>query len=94
MTFDAPDEDVARVVFTDGLEMRVETMTIHIDVEAASAALRTNLYLSALDPRSQSKNCIVRDQSLPFLDRLLLSEERGISLDVRTSFSWKAVFAL
>ena len=63
MTLDPPDEDVARIVFLENLEMRVEAVTIHFHVEAASLTLRTNLYLSALDSRSHWKNRVVRDQS-------------------------------
>ena len=63
MTLYTPDEDVARIVFTESLEVRVEAVTIHFHVQAASLTLRTNLYHSALDFRSHWKNCVVRDQS-------------------------------
>jgi hypothetical protein len=52
MTLDSPDEDVARIVFTETLEMRVEAVTIHFHVQAASLALGTDLHHSALDLRS------------------------------------------
>ena len=64
MTLDSPDEDVARVVFTETLEMRVEAVTIHLHVEAAFLTLGTDLHHSALDLRSRWKNCVVRDQSV------------------------------
>jgi len=67
MTLDAPDKDVARIVFAEDLEMRVEAVAVHFHVQAGPPALRTNLYLSALDSRSYGKNCVVRDQSVPFL---------------------------
>jgi hypothetical protein len=63
MTFDPPDEDAARIVLVENLEMRVEAVIIHFHVDASSLTLRTNLYLSALDFRSHWKNCVVRDQS-------------------------------
>ena len=63
MTLDAPDEDVARIVFTETLEMRVEAVTIHFHVEAAFLTLGTDLHHSALDLRSRWKNRVVRDQS-------------------------------
>ena len=56
VTLDAPDEEVARVVVSEDLEMRIETVTIHFNVEAASITLRTILYLSAVYSRSQGKN--------------------------------------
>lgn len=58
---------MARIVFSENLEMRIETVTVEFNVEAVPITSRTNLYLSALDSRSQGKNCIVRDQSLSFL---------------------------
>jgi hypothetical protein len=67
MTLDAPDEDVARIVFTETLEMRVEAVTIHFHVQAAPLTLGTNLHLSALDFCSHWKNRVVRDQSLSLL---------------------------
>ena len=67
MTLDSPDEDVARVVFTETLEMRVEAVTIHFHVEAAFLTLGTDLHHSALDLRSRWKNRVVRDQSFPLL---------------------------
>jgi hypothetical protein len=36
MALDPPDEDVARIVFTETLVMREEAMTIHFHVQAAS----------------------------------------------------------
>jgi hypothetical protein len=63
MTLDPPDEDAAGIVAVANLEMRVEAVTIHFHVEAASLTLRTNLYLSVLDSRSHWKNRVVRDQS-------------------------------
>ena len=66
VTLDAPDKDIARIVFFDNLEMRVETVTVHFHAEPTSLALRTNFYLSALDFCSKSKNCVVRDQSFSF----------------------------
>jgi len=68
VTLDAPDHDVARIVFSENLEMRIETVTIEFNVEAAQITPRTNLYLSALDSRSQGKNCVVRDQTFLFPD--------------------------
>ena len=67
MTLDAPDEDVARVVFTETLEMRVEAVTIHFHVEAAFLTVGADLHHSALDLRSHWKNRVVRDQSFPLL---------------------------
>jgi hypothetical protein len=67
MTLDAPDEDVARIVFTESLEMRVEAVTIHFHVQAATLTLGTDLHLSALDSCSHWKNRVVRDQSFPSL---------------------------
>lgn len=69
MTLNATNENVARVVLSDNPEMRVETVTIHFHMEAASLTPWTNLYLSAFDSRSHWKNCVVRDQSfsLPIL---------------------------
>ena len=67
MTLDSPDEDVAWVVFTETLEMRVEAVTIHLHVEAAFLTLGTDLHHSALDLRSHWKNRVVRDQSFPLL---------------------------
>jgi len=63
MTLDAPDEDVAGSVFTETLEMRVEAVTIHFRVQAATLALGTDLHHSALDFCSHWKNRVVRDQS-------------------------------
>jgi hypothetical protein len=63
MTLDSPNEDVARIVFTETLEMRVEAVTIHLHVEAAFLTLGTDLHHSALDLRSRWKNRVVRDQS-------------------------------
>ena len=70
MTLNTTDENIARIVLSDDLEMCIETVTIHFYMEAAPLALWTNLYLSALDSRSHGKNCVVRDQSfsLPDLD--------------------------
>ena len=67
MALNATDKNVARIVLSDDLEMRIETVTIHLHMEAAPLTLWTNLYLSAFDSRSHGKNCIVRDQSLSFL---------------------------
>jgi hypothetical protein len=67
MTLDSPDEDVARIVFTETLKMRVEAVTIHLHVEAAFLTLGTDLHHSALDLRSRWKNRVVRDQSFPLL---------------------------
>jgi hypothetical protein len=67
MTLDAPDKYVARIVFRENLEMRVEAVTIHIYVEAASLTLRADLYLSTLHSRSDLKNRVVRDQSFSLL---------------------------
>jgi len=67
MALDSPDEDVARIVFTEILEMRVEAVTIHFHVQAATLALGTDLHLSALDFCSHWKNCVVRDQSFSLL---------------------------
>jgi hypothetical protein len=66
LALDAPEEDLAWVVFSESLEMRVETVTVKINVEARPITLRTNLYVSAVNLRSQGKNCVVRDQSFPF----------------------------
>lgn len=67
MTLDTTDENIAWIVLSDDLEMREETVTIHLHMKAASLTLWTNLYLSALNFRSHGKNCVVRDQrfSLP-----------------------------
>lgn len=62
MTLDSPDVDVARIVFTETLEMRVEAVTIHFYVQAAPLTLGTDLHYSALDLRSHWKNCVVRAQ--------------------------------
>ena len=62
VTLDPLDQDVAGVVSPDNPEVGIETVTILIDMEASTAAPGTDLNLSALDSRSQSKNCIVRDQ--------------------------------
>lgn len=67
MTLESPDEDVARIVFTETLEMRVEAVTIHFHVQAASLTFGTDLYHSALDLRSHWKNCVVRDHSFSLL---------------------------
>ena len=67
MTLDPPDEDAARTVAAENLEMRVEAVTIHFHVEAWSSTLRANLHLSALDSRSHWKNRVVRDQSFSLL---------------------------
>jgi hypothetical protein len=67
MALNATDKNVARIVFSDDLEMRIETVTIHLHMEAAPLTLWTNLYLSAFDSRSHGKNCVVRDQSFSFL---------------------------
>jgi len=64
MALDTPDEDVAGIVFTETLEMGVEAVTIHINVEAATLALGTDLHYSALDFCSHWKNCVVRDQGV------------------------------
>ncbi len=64
VTLHAPDEDVAWIVFSKDLEMRVEAVTIHVHVKTASLTLGTNLYLSAIDSLSHRKNCVVRDQSV------------------------------
>lgn len=66
MTLDTPDKGAFRIVVSVGLGVGVEMMAIHFNVEAALFTLRANLYLSALDSGSQGKNCIVRDQCLPF----------------------------
>jgi hypothetical protein len=68
MALNATDENVARIVLSDDLEMRIETVTIHFYMEAASLTPWTNLYLSAFDSRSHGKNCIVRDQSFSLPD--------------------------
>jgi len=67
MTLDSPNEDVARVVFTETLEMRVEAVAIHFHVEAAFLTVGADLHHSALDLRSHWKNRVVRDQSFPLL---------------------------
>ncbi len=67
VTLDPPDEDAAWIVFLENLEMRVEAVTVHFDVEAASLTFWTNLYLAPLDFRSHWKNCVVRDQSFSLL---------------------------
>jgi hypothetical protein len=67
MTLDPPDEDAARTVAVENLEMRVEAVTIHLHVEAAFLTLWTELYLSVLDSCSHWKNCVVRDHSLSLL---------------------------
>jgi hypothetical protein len=70
VTLDAPEEGIVRVIFSEDLEMGVETVIVQIDVEAAAVALRTNLYVSAVHSRSQGKNCVVRNQSLLLLESL------------------------
>ncbi len=72
MALDPPDEDVARIVFTETLEMLVEAVTIHFSVQATPLTLRTDLHHSALDFCSHWKNCVVRDQSF-FLSNLRMS---------------------
>ena len=73
MTLDSPDEDVARVVFTETLEMRVEAVTVHFHVQAAFLTLGTDLHHSALDFCSHWKNCVVRDQGFsPLIYECLL----------------------
>jgi hypothetical protein len=67
MTLDSPNEDVARVVFTETLEMRVEAVTVHLHVEAAFLTVGADLHHTALDLRSHWKNRVVRDQSFPLL---------------------------
>jgi hypothetical protein len=67
MTLSPPDEDVAWIVSIENLEMRVEAVTIHFHVQAASLTLWANLHLSALDSGSYWKNCVVRDQSFSLL---------------------------
>ena len=66
VTLDAPDEDVARIICPENPKMRVEAVTIHFYMEAAPIALRTNLYLCALDLRSHRENRIVSDQGGSF----------------------------
>ena len=67
MTLDTPDEDVAGIVFTETLEVRVEAVTIHFNVQAAPLTFGTDLHHSALDFCSHWKNCVVRDQGFaPF----------------------------
>jgi hypothetical protein len=56
--------------------MCVKTVAIQLNMEASLIALRTNLYLSALDSRSQSKNCVVRDQCFSFREVPLLPSPR------------------
>ena len=73
MTLDSPDEDVAWVVFTETLEMRVEAVAVHFYVQAALLTLGTDLHHSALDLRSHWKNRVVRDQSVSLLINECLS---------------------
>ena len=68
MAFHSADENVARIVLSDDLEMGIEAEPIHFHMEAPFLAPWTNFYLSACDSRSKGKNCVVRDQSLSFPD--------------------------
>ena len=85
MTLDSPNEDVARVVFTETLEMRVEAVTIHFHVQAAFLTLGTDLHHSALDLRSHWKNRVVRDQSFS----LLINECLLLFLRMRVAFFYE-----
>lgn len=62
MTLDAPDEYVSRIFVSKNLEMRVETVAVHIYMKASPLALGTNSYFTASNLGTHWKNCVVRDQ--------------------------------
>jgi hypothetical protein len=61
MTLHAPKEEITRIVLAEDLEMRVEVVTVHIDVETIPFALRANSHHSAFSLGADTKNCEIRN---------------------------------
>jgi hypothetical protein len=70
MTLHAPKEEIARIVLAEDLEMRVEVVTVHIDMETIPFALRASSHHSALSLGSDLENCEIRDHVASTVRRL------------------------
>jgi hypothetical protein len=70
MTLHAPKKEVPWIVFAEDLEMRVEVVTVHIDMETIPFALRASSHHSAFSLGSDTKNCEIRNHVASTVRRL------------------------